>query len=80
MDVSRETPDVTTKPKCYDLANILTPNEPNPCAQGSCVVLVVFYAAQGASHRRTTYSHVLYGLRPSQPARLVRLRFAQAYY
>ena len=23
MDVSRETPDVTTKPKCYDLTNIL---------------------------------------------------------
>ena len=23
MDVSRETPDVTTKPKCYDLSNIL---------------------------------------------------------
>ena len=23
MDVSRETPDVTTKPKCYDLANVL---------------------------------------------------------
>ena len=23
MDFSRETPDVTTKPKCYDLTNIL---------------------------------------------------------
>ena len=23
MDVSRETPDVTTKPKCYDLSNML---------------------------------------------------------
>ena len=23
MDVSHETPDVTTKPKCYDLANML---------------------------------------------------------
>ena len=23
MDVSRETPDVTTKPTCYDLTNIL---------------------------------------------------------
>ena len=23
MDVSRETPDVTTKPKCYDLTNVL---------------------------------------------------------
>ena len=23
MDVSRETPDVTTKPRCYDLTNIL---------------------------------------------------------
>ena len=22
MDVSRETPDVTTKPKCYDLTNL----------------------------------------------------------
>ena len=26
MDVSRETPDVTTKPKCYDLSNILVRN------------------------------------------------------
>ena len=25
MDVSRETPDATTKPKCCDLANILVP-------------------------------------------------------
>ena len=24
MDVSRETPDVTTKPTCYDAANILS--------------------------------------------------------
>ena len=23
MDVSRETPDVTTKPKCYDLTDML---------------------------------------------------------
>ena len=23
MDVSRETPDVTSKPKCYDLTNLL---------------------------------------------------------
>ena len=30
MDVSRETPDVTTRPKCYDLTNILVPNVPLP--------------------------------------------------
>ena len=27
MDVSRETPDVTTKPKCYDLTSMLVPRQ-----------------------------------------------------
>ena len=27
MDVSRETPDVTTKPQCYNLTNTLVPEE-----------------------------------------------------
>ena len=30
MDVSRETPDVTTKPKCYDLTNLLVPTRKYP--------------------------------------------------
>ena len=30
MDVSRETPDVTTKPKCYDLTNMLVPHSAVP--------------------------------------------------
>ena len=33
MGVSRETPNVTTKPKCYDLANILVRLVP---AESSC--------------------------------------------
>ena len=30
MDVSRETPDVTNKPKCYDLSNMLVPGRLGP--------------------------------------------------
>ena len=30
MDVSRETPDVTTKPKCYDLTDILVRSQARP--------------------------------------------------
>ena len=32
MDVSRETPDVTTEPTCYDLTNISTTDSARACA------------------------------------------------
>ena len=35
MDVSREAPDVTTKPKSYDLTSILVPCEQLTCQPAS---------------------------------------------
>ena len=52
MDVSRETPDVTTKPKCYDLTSIL----PHASGQLSVLPSLAFEIARRVRRRRKTES------------------------
>ena len=54
MDVSRETPDVTTKPKCYDLTNILVCCFPVRMARVRATVVSVAVGSYLSSARLCT--------------------------